>query len=88
MENIHPDTLVGPPHEAIVECLARAIGLGSINPSPAGFQNMHNAADDTSVVNTRLAARIGRQKRLKPGKLLIRQPEMFANHDRSPCWKP
>ena len=68
MENLDPNALFSPSHEPIVERLVRAIIIGRINPTAAGFQNVHNAADDAPVVNTRLAARIGWQKRLKPAK--------------------
>ena len=58
IENLDPNALFGPSHEPIVERLVRAIIIGCINPPAAGFQNVHNAADDAPVVNTRLAAGI------------------------------
>ena len=58
MEDIDPHALVGPTHKAVIERLARAVDFRSIDPSTAGLQDMHDAADHTPVINTRLAARI------------------------------
>jgi hypothetical protein len=41
---------------------------------------MNDAADDAPVIDTRLAARIGRQMRQNPRKLRLAQPEPIPNH--------
>ena len=43
---------------------------------------MNDAADHTSVVHTRLAARVLRQMRLYPRKLSFREPELMTSHTR------
>jgi hypothetical protein len=41
---------------------------------------MHNAADDPTIIDPRLAARIGRQQPFEPRELILGQPEMIAIH--------
>jgi hypothetical protein len=38
------------------------IDIWRIDPAATGFQHVHNAADDTPVIDPRLASRIGWQK--------------------------
>ena len=82
LKQIDPDAFGGPANVAIIERLLRPIFGRRIDPSPTRFQNMHNTADDASVVNTRLATRIGRKMRFNPRKLRIRQPEQVSIHCR------
>jgi len=80
MENVDPNTFGSPSDEAIVERLARTVGLRRVNPTTAGLQDMHDAADDPTIINPRLAARIGRQQPFEPRELILRQPEMITIH--------
>jgi len=75
MEDVDPDALGRPSDKAIVERLSRPVDVRGIDPAATGLQNVDDAADDTAIINPRLAARIGRQKRLKPRELLLGQPE-------------
>ena len=84
MEDIRPDTLGRPAHEAIVERLARAIDGWRIDPTAAGLQDMDDPADDAAVIDPWLAARVGRKMRLKSCKLSRTQPEIGPIHQRSP----
>jgi len=84
MENVDPNTFGSPSDEAIVERLARTVGLRRVNPTTAGLQDMHDAADDPAIINPRLATRIGRQQRLEARELIFRQPEMITIHRWSP----
>src|SRR5579872_1503470 len=78
-EYLGPDAFGSPTHEAIVERLVRTVDRWRINPSPAGFQNMDNAADNPQIVNTRLATRVGRQMPYQLRKLVLVQPENIAH---------
>jgi len=69
-----PNALLGPAYEAVVERLARTIDRWRINPTAAGLKDMHDPADNATVVNPWLAARIGRKMRLKPRELPLAQP--------------
>jgi hypothetical protein len=51
---------------------AYSVDIGCIDPAATGFEHVNDAADHPSVINTRLATRIGRKKRLKPRKLTLR----------------
>ena len=60
-------------HEAILEHLAWTIDGRRVDPaSTTGIQHMNDPADDAAVIDSRLAARVGRQMRLKPRKLFLR----------------
>ena len=84
LEDARPHALLGPAHEAVVERLARTVDRGRVDPASTGFEHMNDPADDAAVVHSRLAARVGRQMRLKPRELLLAQPEMISIHRRSP----
>jgi hypothetical protein len=84
MEDVRPDVLRRPAPEPVIQRLARPIGGGSILPSPAGDEDVDDAADDTTVVNARLAPRIGWKIRLKPRELRLAQPKMVLIHPPSP----
>ena len=83
-EYLDPDAFGSPTHEAIVERLAWTVDRWGIDPSPAGFQNMDNAADNPQIVDARLATRVGRKMWFKPIKLLVVQPKIPLIHRRSP----
>lgn len=80
MEEVCPDPLGSPSDKAVVERLARPIFGRRVDPSAARFQDMHDAADHPPVIDTRLAARVPGQIRLKPRKLRIREPETVSAH--------
>lgn len=80
LEEIDPDALGGPTDIAIVERLARSIVGGSIDPPSARLQDMDDAADHPTVIDTRLAARVRRQMRCDPRELLLSQPEAIPIH--------
>src|SRR5436190_13184205 len=56
-----PDPAFGPAHEAIVDGLGRPILPRTMRPVTARAQNMHDAAQDTTVINALQAPRVGRQ---------------------------
>ena len=72
IEDILPNAFRRPSDEPIVEGLVRTIDIWCIDPAAAGLQHVHNAADDTPVIDPRLSSRIGRQKWCKPCKLIFR----------------
>ena len=84
MKEAGPDAFLRPSHEAVGERLFRSILGWRIDPATARFEHMNDAADDPPVVNARLAARVRRQKRLKPRKLIVRKPKIVANYEPSP----
>jgi hypothetical protein len=69
-----------PADEAVVECLSRAVDRRCIDPTTARLQHMDDPADDTAIINPRLAPSVGRQRRFEPCKLPRAQPKMFAIH--------
>ena len=84
MEDVLPDALVCPANEPVVERFPRAVDRGRIHPAAARFQDMHNPADNASVVHPGLAAGICWKMRLKPRELLVRQPENVRVHPMAP----
>jgi len=84
VEDPNPHALRRPAHEPIVERLVRTIDLRRIDPAATGLQDVDDARDDPSVIDPRLASRVGRKQRLEAGKLLRRQPEMVAIHLKFP----
>ncbi len=78
MKDVAPHAFRRPTDEAIVERLARAIDVWRVDPAAAGFEHVDNAADHPAVIDARLAAGIRWQKRLKPRKLIVRQPKAVA----------
>jgi hypothetical protein len=78
MKHVDPNAFRRPADEAVVERLARSINGGRVDPSAAGFEHVNDAADHPSIIDARLAARVGRKKRLEPRELFIRQPKEIA----------
>jgi hypothetical protein len=72
VEYVYPYALRCPADEAIVESFARTIDLRRIDPAPTGLQHLDDATDDPPIIDPWLAARIVRQKRLKPSELILR----------------
>lgn len=73
-----------PADEAVVERLAGAVDRRCVRPTPARLQNMDDPADHTSVIHARLASGVARKVRLKPSKLLDRQPKLTVVHHKAP----
>ena len=78
MEDVDPDALDCPPHEAVVEGLARSVDRWCIDPSTARLQHVHDAADHPAVINSRLTTRVGWKQRLQPSELNLSEPEIIA----------
>ena len=72
MEDVGPDAFRSPSDEPVVKRLAWTIDIRRIDPAAAGFEHVNDTANHPTVINTRLAPRIGRKKRLKPRKLTFR----------------
>lgn len=84
MKQVRPDTLGRPALEAIVQRLARPVDRGGVLPPATGDQDMHDTADDAAVIDPGLASGVARKVRLKPCKLLHRQPELTVAHRKAP----
>ena len=79
-EEVDPDALRRPPHEAVVRRLARTVDRRGIRPSPTRLQNMDDATDHVTVIDPRHAPRVRRKKTPQPCKLSLRQPKMIVIH--------
>ncbi len=75
VEKIESHALSRPADIAVVERLPRPIFRRRIDPAPARFQHMDNAADHPAIVDPRLAARVGRKMRSDLRKLGVLQPK-------------
>jgi hypothetical protein len=80
MEDALPSTVIGPPHEAVVERLLGAIVERTIAPAPAAAQRMDNSREHAAIIHAGNAARVARQQRLDPRPLLIGKPKQIR-HD-------
>jgi hypothetical protein len=74
-ENTFPDAAFGPADEPIVERLLRTINLSTVRPAPAAAKRVDDPAQHSTIIHTRLAANIRRQKRLDPSPLRIGKPK-------------
>ena len=66
-EKARPNAFGRPSLETVVQRLPGAVDRRCIFPAAAGYQHMHNAADHSAIIDTRLASGISRQMRLAPG---------------------
>ena len=82
LKQVDPDAFGGPADITIVERLLRPVFARRVDPAPAGFEHVDDAADDPPVVNPCLAARVGGKMRRNLRKLRVRQPELIENHRR------
>jgi hypothetical protein len=82
-EDVLPDAALGPTHETVVKRLLGTIDVRAISPATAAFQRMDNAAENTPVIDSLLAANIGRQQRLDPSPLIIRKPKEIRHFNAS-----
>lgn len=77
LEQLDPDPLGRPAHEAIVEGLLRPVEIAwRVRPAPSRFQHVDDAADHAPVVHALLAPCVVWKKRCDLRELLVRQPEM------------
>ena len=79
-----PNTAFRPADKPVVDGRVRSIFRRAIAPPTPGLDNMHDAADHTTVINTRFAAHIRGQKRPDAFPLLVTQPKQVASHHMSP----
>ena len=63
LKETDPYALGRPAHIAIVESFLWTIFGRRVDPAPARLQNVNDAADDATIVDPRLAARVSRQMR-------------------------
>jgi len=72
MKDINPNAFCG------------SVDRWRINPTTTRLQRVHDAADHATVINPRLAARVGPKQWLQPCKPILSEPETIAIHRRSP----
>lgn len=84
MEDVDPHALGGPPDKTIVERLVWSIRVWRVFPAAPRLQHVDDPADHRPVVNTRLAAGVGRKQRSEPLELSLGQPELVSMHDDLP----
>jgi hypothetical protein len=82
LEQTDPDALGRPTHIAVVKRFFRSVFRRRVGPASARFQHMNNAADDAQIIDTRLAARVGRKMRRNPRKLRVGKSKLNAIHRR------
>jgi hypothetical protein len=82
-EDVLPDAALGPAHETVVKRLLGTVDIGAVSPATAAFQRMDDPAENTAIVNSLLAANIGRQQRLNPRPLRIRKPKEIRHFNAS-----
>jgi hypothetical protein len=58
----------------------RTIEGWCVEPAPAALDDMDDAADHPSIVNTRFASCVGGKMRLQLRELLVAQPKIIAIH--------
>lgn len=78
-ENLHPDAFSRPSHKPVVQRLLRTVDDRRINPATAGFQHVHDAADDPAVIDPACRA-----YRLKGTARAARIVPHSAKNDRDP----
>ena len=76
------DTPVTPPLPTVVERLMRPVFQGCVAPTQAVAIDKDNAAQDPSIIHTRLAMGLG-EEGLKARHLRLRQPEKIRHVYRS-----
>jgi hypothetical protein len=65
-KQVLPQPAARPAHKAVIDRRQRAIFGRAITPAASALENMHNAADDTPIVNSLDPANILRQMWLNP----------------------
>jgi hypothetical protein len=84
LEYFLPDAAIAPPGEAVVDRLRRAVFAWAINPAAADLQNVHDPAENASIVVTLRPRLVRRQTRLDLRPLLVREPEQMRFHRLAP----
>jgi hypothetical protein len=74
-EYVLPNAAPGPPNKSIIDGLGRPIFCRTVAPPAASAYDMHNAAQDTPVIDPLQTPRVGRQQRYDMDPLLIGKPE-------------
>src|SRR5262249_47360039 len=82
VEEIDPHALRSPADIAVVEGLPWPILRRCVDPAPAGFQHVNDAADHPPVIDPGLPARIGGEMWRNLRKLGVGQPKTVGNHRR------
>src|ERR1700704_5835561 len=80
-EQVFPYAAPRPAHEAVIDRRRRAILGRAIGPSAATLENMHDAADDATIIRPLDAPNIRRQVTFDPLPLLIAQPKQILAPD-------
>src|SRR4029078_10886042 len=83
-EKVFPDATPRPANKAIIDCRRRTILGWAIAPAAAGFQDVHDTADNSTIINSLDTSYIRRQMRPNPPPLLIAQPKQVLAHDPDP----
>jgi len=74
-KQVFPDAAARPSNEAIRYRRWRSIGFGTIAPTAAAFQHVHNTADYAAIVPPLDASNIRWQMRFNPLPLFVAQPK-------------
>ena len=83
-EKVFPDATPRPADEAVVNRGRRTVFGRAIAPAAAGFQDVHDTADNSTIINSLDTSYIRRQMRPNPPPLLIAQPKQVPAHDPNP----
>jgi len=86
-EQVLPKTPTRPPHKPVIDCRRRTILGRAITPAASAPENMHDPADDPTIIDPIHTANVGRQMRLDPSPLLVAQPKQIPAHDPDPFRK-
>src|SRR5580700_10604112 len=86
-EKILPEPAPRLAHEAVVDRRRRVILGRAIAPAATVLENMHDPADDATIINPLDATNIDRQVRLDPRPLLLAQAKQVPAHDPDPLPK-
>jgi hypothetical protein len=83
-ENLLPNAPLAPSCEPIVDGLVRAVILRAILPAAADFQNMHDPAQNASIILALGTRLVRRQMRNDLRPLLIVEPKQIRIHRLGP----
>src|SRR5271163_1082738 len=84
LEYFLPDAAIAPPGEAVVDRFRGAVFAWAINPAAADLQNVHDPAENASIVVTSRSRLVRRQMRLDLRPPLVREPEQMRFHRLAP----
>ena len=83
-ENLLPNAPLAPSCEPVVDGLVRAVFLRAILPAAADFQNMHDPAQNASIILALGTRLVRRQMRNDLRPLLIVEPKQIRIHRLGP----